>query len=395
MTSENDRPQRGNNYPIVLVVGFAGWGREELLGFKYWGGFHDIEDDLAHQYNGGPYSTYTAAVGPVSSNWDRACELYAMLKGGQVDYGVAHAARYQHERYGRTYPGLIPLWGDADPIGNRQKVHLVGHSQGGQTARTLIQLLEQGDADEIRTTSAPGLSPLFQGGKQWVHSATTIATPHDGTTLVYGVTSVVPFVQQIITFLAAINGAGEDLVYDLKLDQWNLKRAENESLRDYVARVAESEIWESTHDLSSWDLSIEGASELNSRAMAAPEVFYFSWATRSTINRPILGCVPRPTTFPPFLATSAFMTHYRGNHGVPADAWWPNDGVVNTVSMDGPRLGSTDSIVSFGQEAQPGVWNYMGLMDGYDHADIIGIGTIRDVRDWYRRLADRLGALPA
>ena len=26
-----------NNYPIILVNGFAGWGREEMLGVKYWG----------------------------------------------------------------------------------------------------------------------------------------------------------------------------------------------------------------------------------------------------------------------------------------------------------------------------------------------------------------------
>ena len=85
MTSSDSSATRSNDYAIVMVAGFAGWGRDELLGFKYWGGFHDIEADLSDQH----YETYTAAAGPVSSNWDRACELYAMLKGGQVDYGEA------------------------------------------------------------------------------------------------------------------------------------------------------------------------------------------------------------------------------------------------------------------------------------------------------------------
>jgi triacylglycerol esterase/lipase EstA (alpha/beta hydrolase family) len=31
-----------NNYPIVLVHGFAGWGPEEIMGYNYWGGFYDI-----------------------------------------------------------------------------------------------------------------------------------------------------------------------------------------------------------------------------------------------------------------------------------------------------------------------------------------------------------------
>ena len=54
-----------NNYPIILVNGFAGWGREEMLGVKYWGGVHDIQEDLKR--NG--YTVHTAPVGPVSSNW--------------------------------------------------------------------------------------------------------------------------------------------------------------------------------------------------------------------------------------------------------------------------------------------------------------------------------------
>ncbi|TYZ66215.1 hypothetical protein PybrP1_011866, partial [[Pythium] brassicae (nom. inval.)] len=60
-----------NKYPIVLVHGFSGWGRDELLGLKYWGG---IQGDLQEQLKAQGYTVYTAAVGPFSSNWDRACE---------------------------------------------------------------------------------------------------------------------------------------------------------------------------------------------------------------------------------------------------------------------------------------------------------------------------------
>ncbi len=34
------------------------------------------------------YETYAASVGPLSSAWDRACELYAQLVGARTDYGV-------------------------------------------------------------------------------------------------------------------------------------------------------------------------------------------------------------------------------------------------------------------------------------------------------------------
>ena len=65
----------GNDYPFVLVHGFTGWGRDELLGFKYWGGFNDLQESL----NQAGYRTYTGVVGPFASNWDRACELYAYI----------------------------------------------------------------------------------------------------------------------------------------------------------------------------------------------------------------------------------------------------------------------------------------------------------------------------
>lgn len=130
----------GNRYPLALVHGFMGWGRDELLGFKYWGGFGDVQETL----NRNGYRAYTGVVGPFASNWDRACELYAQLKGGTVDYGQAHAAAHGHARYGRTFPGLYPDWGTLDERGQLRKVHLIGHSQGGQTVRVLTTLLEQG-----------------------------------------------------------------------------------------------------------------------------------------------------------------------------------------------------------------------------------------------------------
>lgn len=62
------------------------------------------------------------------SNYDRAVELYYYIKGGRVDYGAAHAAKYGHERYGKHTKEFTKTE-------TRQKVHLVGHSMGGQTIR--------------------------------------------------------------------------------------------------------------------------------------------------------------------------------------------------------------------------------------------------------------------
>lgn len=80
----------GNQYPIILVHGLGGFGRDEFGGIiKMWGGIHDIEKRLRKK----GYTVYTAAVGPVSSNRDRAIELFYQIKGGTVDYGEAHAKK--------------------------------------------------------------------------------------------------------------------------------------------------------------------------------------------------------------------------------------------------------------------------------------------------------------
>ena len=43
---------------------------------------------------------------------------------------------------------------------------------------------------------------------------------------------------------------------------------------------------------------------------------------------------------------------------------------------------------------QRGLWNDQGVLAGWDHMDIVGIGTLRDVRNWYLRLARTLADLP-
>jgi triacylglycerol lipase len=384
----------GNDYPLVLVHGFMGWGREELLGFKYWGGLGDLQETLEQA----GHRTHTGVVGPFASNWDRACELYAQIKGGTVDYGQAHATMHDHARYGRTFPGLYPEWGTVDEHGRVRKIHLIGHSQGGQTVRVLTALLEQGAATERDVTPATERSPLFDGGKSWVHSVTTLAAPHDGTSLVAGIDSLLPLIRAGLLGVAALAGVqSEALPYDFKLEQWGLRREPDESFPDYWRRVEQSPIWRS-RDVSVWDLSPDGAQELNRRFPAQREVYYFSWATSATVPLwPSRHHVPLPTMQLRFWANALFMGAYtRDEPGlVVIDArWWENDGMVNTRSMAGPTLGSSDRIVPYRDPPRRGVWNDRGVLSGWDHLDIVGVRTVRDVDGWYVRRARELADLP-
>ena len=118
-----------NNYPIVLIHGFMGWGSDELGDYNYWGGRKDFIKSLEDQ----GHLVFELSLGPVSSNWERAIEAYYQLKGGQVDYGKAHSNKYGliQKPLGKSYDGLYKNWGQDDPV------HIIAHSMGGQTARTV------------------------------------------------------------------------------------------------------------------------------------------------------------------------------------------------------------------------------------------------------------------
>ncbi|MCC8988167.1 MAG: lipase, partial [Candidatus Contendobacter sp.] len=252
---------------------------------------------------------------------------------------------------------------------------------------------------EIAATPEAERSPLFGGGKSWVQSVTTLATPHDGASLATGIDHLLPFARNALLGIATLTGIeAERLPYDFKLDQWGLRRAPAESFTAYLSRVERSPIWRS-RDISAWDLSPDGARELNRRFPAQPTVYYFSWAAAATAPLwPTQHQVPLPTMLPQLWGTALFIGAYtRDEPGqVVIDAsWWENDGVVNTRSMAGPTLDSPDRLVAgAGQPPQKGVWNNQGVLAGWDHLDLVGIGSLRDISGWYLRLAKSLAALP-
>ena len=397
-------------YPTIYVHGLMGWGEHDQIYAvtPYWG----LTSDLMPYLTGKGYESYAASVGPLSSAWDRACELYAQLTGTTVDYGAAHAAEYGHARYGVTYDKPLFEGWSAD-----KKINLVGHSFGGATIRLFLDILADGSAEEQAAAKAAGVepSPFFLGGQaDWVYSLTTLAAPHNGTTFLECCGDMTQFAAEASTAMAKLLGISDFKgVYDFQLEQFGFYRKDGETVLEALDRVLHSDFL-SHNDNVFRDLTIDRALELNDDIEIQPNVYYFSYAgdktRQSTITGERTSAVDMTPLFVPFANQMCGYYDQTTAGGFRIDkSWAPNDGLVNTVSALYPtdsagrcltQSGKTGYVQQDGYSNvgyQPGVWNVMPVRH-YDHGNFIAGMPVPDLasqsipalRQFYLSLMDNL-----
>ena len=402
-------------YPTIYVHGLMGWGEHDQIYavIPYWG----LTSDLMPYLTGKGYESYAASVGPLSSAWDRACELYAQLTGTTVDYGAAHAAEYGHARYGVTYDKPLFEGWSAD-----KKINLVGHSFGGATIRLFLDILADGSAEEQAAAKAAGteVSPFFQGGKaDWVYSLTTLAAPHNGTTFLECCGDITQFAAEASTTMAKLLGISDFKgVYDFQLEQFGFYRKDGETVLEALDRVLHSDFL-SHNDNVFRDLTIDRALELNDDIEIQPNVYYFSYAgdktRQSTLTGERTSAVDMTPLFVPFANQMCGYYDQTTAGGFRIDkSWAPNDGLVNTVSALYPtdsagrcltQSGKTGCVQQDGYSNvgyQPGVWNVMPVRH-YDHGNFIAGMPVPDLasqsipalRQFYLGLMDNLSHVTA
>lgn len=95
-----------------------------------------------------------------------------------VDYGIKYPQRYGYNQFSKTKKAV--LYGNNPPKwkwSSNNPVHFIGHSQGGNTVRLLIEMMGG---------THPELHPLYFGKENqqdWIKSLATLGTPHKGTTV--------------------------------------------------------------------------------------------------------------------------------------------------------------------------------------------------------------------
>jgi len=365
--------------PIILMHGFIGWGRDEMNGYNYWGGTVDLQEYLIS--NG--YEVYTVSMGPISSNWDRAIEAFYQIKGGQVNYGIEHSETYNiiQSPNGKSYDGYYPIWDENHPV------HIIAHSQGGQTARMLEYILEYNNPNEDSDL-------LKHKTNGWIKSITTISTPHNGTILADIISKNLSFLQKITPFFGIINNSSIEQFYDFDLDQWGIHREQDESTSDYLKRLSASSIKESKN-FSAWDVSILGAKSFNDIYITDPNVYYFSYPTYSTKEISNGTHIP-DSNMSLKLWPSALIMGQSSRFGV---AWNMNDGIVNTISMKFPISSNNKEAPNkkFNNEnIESGVWQVMDLTHS-DHNTVIGHSIMGideyELESFFLRICQRLSNL--
>ena len=386
--------KKTNTYPVILVHGFLCWGDSAAINrvlplFGMWNG----SAKMTVLEQGIPCAT--PGVGPFSGMWDRACDLYAQIKGGTCDYGYVHSKRNGHERYGRTYPGIVPNWGELDENEKIQKINIVGHSFGGPTVRTLIHLLAEGSAEEREGTPAgETLSPLFEGGKEkWIHSCTTLAATHEGVTLPDAGRPIVnPMAYAVFGLGNLVSGTPIAKLYDFDLDRFHLSsktqhyKLDVEGLKKLV-HMQEDNIF--------WELSTEGGTWCTKDYKTYDNIYYFSYSGCRTDRLKKYGGVlmlPTKDMWLPLRLFSIFECLYTdAEHG---KEWQANDGLVNVPCAQHPAGAPWQEFETAKGEYKPGIW-YVMPTENKDHTSYMGVLEKPEVyKQFFIDLVDRITDLP-
>ena len=379
--------EKKSSYPVILVPGVFGYGDDSKLS-KMVPYFGTMSSSAAKTIRSLGMDCFTASFTPTSGIWERACELYAQIAGGTVDYGAAHARQYGYPRYGKTYEGFVRNWATTNEFENYGKVTLIAHGFGAPVARMLAYLMAFGSQKE--QAEGGDISPLFLGGNsKAVHAVVTLGGNNDGTTLLQAMEDKMPGTTKKLANLCF------------------------KSVGEYYTEEDVDEYLEKSQSNIFYELGLDGMADFNKRVEPSPDTYYFAYSAeatrdygkllperklgkyenpftsksyrRSMENRPELtlpdlkhgGLAVAPTA-----ALIGTFKNYLADAPLATPVMHPNDGLINTDNTLAP---STEPVRAYRSvnDCYPGEWYQMPIREG-NSLDYLGVFQRPDkYRDFY------------
>ena len=377
-------PEWKTNYTYVLAHGVIGWGEYNLVLDNVLPYYGLLSYDVGNYLNISGFKSVSVTNTLFAGSWDRACEMYAQLTGTVVDYGEAHSKEHHHPRYGRDYSDN-PLMTDWS---SENKVNLIGHSFGGETVRMFVELMSNGSEKERNTTTDGTLSELFKGGKSdWIYSVTTLSSPNNGTSLMECNKNF----DEI--FETALKN-GDDVYFTNDL--------ESQSpivFSEFMGKMLQlmSDLTVMGKYSSPYELSIDGAIELNDEIGFEDDIYYISRASSFTeadetgeYQVPITG-TDSAVWMSSYLMGRMSLTTADGH--VVDSSWYENDGLVNTISQYAPFDDEYVNIPESPDAIKYGRWNVLPT-DRMAHTSVVGgLFKVSDVREIFYELCDMINKI--
>ena len=149
------------------MSGFSGWG-EALFGtFNYWGGFDDLPAILsrAGDPSGDGYPVILVRIGPLSSNWERACQAFAQLYGRSSKQPTAQSR-------------VLTFLAFGDPTGLTCSIHQRTQQKGHQplpqgTTLSLSTMAKITNESRASSLSVRSRKPYFMANSDLTGSGVT------------------------------------------------------------------------------------------------------------------------------------------------------------------------------------------------------------------------------
>lgn len=359
---------------IVFVHGLFGWAPPDEMPVPYWG---EAKEQFEPQFK-----THEAKCGPMSSFHDRACEVFAQIRGGPVEYDSKKPETKKHSEdnghgpnLGQSFPGVVPGWSADNPV------ILIGHSAGAHTCLLLQQML----ADDFWNVGS---------NADWVEVVVSVAGVLNGSTLTYmfcnkktGKLTALPSV--------LFNGALALLKAAAKVK--GAISSENHALIEpwlgHWPGGLDSSAFVAGEDNLGFDLSLRGCQKANRAVRTHPGTYYFSLVTSGLKFKLFgffpLGLVGWGDMFQPLQISASFQAEKIdfdpaqppcdgwGAGDLTIDKWRENDGAVSSISQRFPFTGHsvpTNAQGVFSGTPKRGQWRWDYLDDlfpglTFDHLD--------------------------